>query len=631
MSLEPNVTTQNKPLLPLALAALGIVFGDIGTSPLYALRETLQGLPITTANVLGVLSLIFWSLILIISVKYLLIVFRADNAGEGGTLALLALLRQKKTRHEWVFALIAIFGAGLLIGDGMLTPAISVSSAVEGLVVISDSFEKFVMPLVCFILIGLFAFQSKGTEKIGKAFGPLILIWFLVIAVLGGVQIVKNPIALEAVNPYFAWKFLYGNGWQGYLLLGGVFLVVTGGEALYADIGHFGKNPIRMSWYVLVLPCLLLNYFGQGAYVIMHPGAIENPFYCIAPSWFFIPLILLATIATVIASQAVISATFSLTKQAVLLGFYPKLPIIQTSKEHLGQIYIPQVNFFLMLGSLLLILTFKDASRLTHAYGIAVNLVMLMVSLMVTYAALKVWHWSTLKVIAVIGIFVCIDVIFLGANAHKILTGGWAPITFAVVVGFIMYTWHSGLTYLTDIAFKKSPGLNKTIKKMQDLSSATKNKTTTIFIADIYDKGGGSLFQFIKLNVAPPENIVIINYCIENIPHVHSDNRFELMQLEENICKLVVHYGFMETIAIPQALHAADHRGLFSFSINVESVTYLVEIPNIIASDKKKTLWFNWQERLFVFLMRNYSANFNIEFYQLPYDRTVAIGAYYII
>ena len=421
----------------LALGALGVVFGDIGTSPLYAMRETLSNLPIDIIDVLGILSLIFWTLISVISIKYLVIVFRADNDGEGGGLALLALIKQKNTKHERFFYLIAIFGAGLLIGDAMLTPAISVSSAIEGLQMVSSRFTDWIKPLSCVILIFLFMFQYKGTGKIGGAFGPLLVIWFVVIAVLGLGSIIKYPAVLKAVNPYYAYEFFHMHGLKAYILLGGVFLVVTGGEALYADMGHFGKKPIRLSWFFIALPSLLLNYFGQGANLLLHPEAIDNPFYLLAPQWFFIPLVCLSTVATVIASQAVITATFSLTRQAVLLGLYPRLPIIQTSSQNYGQIFIPQMNLFLMMGTLLLLLAFKNSSALTHAYGIAVNLYMLLVTTMVAYAALKVWNWSIVKVVLIFSLFLTIDLAFLGANAHKFLTGGWAPVCFAL---FIVWT-----------------------------------------------------------------------------------------------------------------------------------------------------------------------------------------------
>ncbi len=615
----------------LALGALGVVFGDIGTSPLYALRAALGNLPLTKVEILGVLSLIFWSLIFIISIKYLVIVFRADNDGEGGGLALLALLKQKATRLEPLFYLLAIFSAGLLLGDGMLTPAISVTSAIEGLKTISPQFNQLIIPLSCGILIFLFIMQSHGTAKIGAAFGPLLLIWFITIATLGTIEIFRHPFVIHALNPYYAYDFLVSNGLKGYFLLGDVFLAVTGGEALYADIGHFGKGPIRYSWYFVALPSLVLNYFGQAGHLLEHPEAIENPFYMISPGWFSVPLLLLATIATVIASQAVITATFSLTKQAILLGLCPRIPVIQTSKEHIGQIYIPQMNFLLFIGTMLLIFTFKNSSGMTHAYGIAVNLVMLLVTTMVTYAARHIWQWSWLRVALVFTPFLFVDLAFLGANVHKFLTGGWVPVCFALIISFIMYTWNVGLRYLKENFYMQQEDITKIVKQLNYKSLRHLPGVTAIFLTDIYDRSGGSFLHFLKLCYAVPENILIVSYVVENRPHIALAERFEVNQVDNRVCGLTLHYGFMDNISVPRALAKAVARGLLPFEFKVESATYMVEIPNVIASKHKKTLMFYWQEKLFAFLMRNYSANLNIEFYQLPYNRTIAIGTYCVI
>ncbi|HRD69317.1 MAG TPA: KUP/HAK/KT family potassium transporter [Legionella sp.] len=615
----------------LTLSALGVVYGDIGTSPLYALRETLGDLPLNLHNILGILSLIFWSFVLIISIKYLIIIFRADNNGEGGILALLALLKQKSPKYEYLFYLIAIFGAGLLLGDGMLTPAISVASAVEGLEEISTYLVPYILPLACIILLVLFSLQYKGTAKLGAVFGPLILIWFVTIAVLGLVQIVKNPIVLKAINPYYALHFLQVAGWRGYFLLGGIFLVVTGGEALYADIGHFGKNPIRYSWFFIVFPSLILNYMGQGAFLLNHVEAITNPFYMIAPEWFKMPLIFIATIATVIASQSILSATFSLTKQAVLLGFCPRVPIIQTSKEHPGQIYIPHINIILFIGTLFLLVTFKNSSNLAHAYGIAINVYMLLITVMVTYSAIEIWRWPIYKVILIFGLFLMIDLAFLGANSHKFLTGGWVPIVFATLVAFVMYTWSVGLDYLRKHFYIQKEAIEKTLKQLHYKSIHQMTGITAIFITDVYDKSGGSFLHFLKLSRALPEHILIVNYVVENIPYVPLSKRYELVTLTEKVCQLTLHYGFMDTVSVPQALEHANKRKILPFAVNTSASTYFIEVPNIIASTKVKSLMFHFQEKLFAFLMRNYTANLNIEFYNLPYNRTIAIGAYCII
>jgi KUP system potassium uptake protein len=629
--LKDSEPSARQSFLSLSMAALGIVYGDIGTSPLYAMRVTLEGLSINLMDVLGILSLIFWSLTLLISVKYLFLLFRADNDGEGGILALLALIKPPQGEHAQLFLIIGILGAGLMLGDGMLTPAISVISAVEGVNMIIPSLSHWVIPMTCGILIALFSMQHLGTAKIGIVFGPILLIWFVVIGALGIVQVAHNPVVLHAINPMYAVRFIEQMGFKGYILLGGIFLVVTGGEALYADLGHFGKAPIRFSWFMLALPGLLCNYFGQGAYLLDHPEAIANPFYCLAPDWFEFPLLVLATAATIIASQAVISATFSLTKQAILLGFYPHLPIIQTSGFQRGQIYIPQMNFVLALGTLLLILVFKNSDAMTHAYGIAVNLVMLLTLLLVVQVAIHQWHWGWLRVLGVLLFFGTIDLAFLGANMLKILTGGWLPIVFASFAGLVMYTWSKGRRYLKQTYYMQKDELSIIFTQLDQDGLTRLPRMTAIFITDIYDKSGGSFLHFLKLSQLLPENILLLSYCVDNIPHVSSLERFETHCIRNNVCELTLHYGFMDIISIPQALYVANDRGLLPFSVDIETAMYFIEIPNVLASKQKKGLGFFWQDKLFSFLVRNYSANLNIEFYQLPYNRTIAMGTYYLI
>ncbi|MDR3443091.1 MAG: KUP/HAK/KT family potassium transporter [Legionella sp.] len=621
----------NKRSYGVIIGALGVVFGDIGTSPLYALKVTLDNLQINHLHIMGVLSLIFWCLLIIISFKYLIMIFRADNDGEGGILALLALLKHKETKYIPFFYILAIFGAGLLIGDGMLTPAISVISAMEGFSTLSESFTPYILPMATVILVCLFMIQSKGTAKIGYLFGPILFIWFCTIAVLGLAQIIAEPMVLKAVNPYYAFVFLRDTGYRGYLLLGGIFLVVTGGEALYADMGHFGKTPIRISWFFVVLPCLVLNYFGQGANLLLHPEAISNPFYMIAPSWFYLPLIILATMATVIASQAVISATFSLAKQAVLLGLYPRIPIIQTSKEFSGQIYVPQINMLLLFGTLLFAFSFKTSDNLAHAYGIAVNAYMLMIDFMVAYTAIAIWQWSKFKVGLIFGFLITIDLAFLGSNSHKFLTGGWVPVTLALVLATIMYTWKQGREYVRDNFYMKKEDMSKMLKQLQYKNLNQLHDLTAVFITDIYDKSGGSFLHFLKLSRSVPEHVLIVNYVVENIPYIHYSQRYDITCLDERVYNLTLHYGFMETISIPRALERACDKNILPFKLNIDKITFMVEIPNIMASKAKKSLPFFWQERLFAFLIRNYSANLNIEFYKLPYNRTIAIGTYYIM
>ena len=518
-----------------------------------------------------------------------------------------------------------------MLGDGMLTPAISVISALEGFNVFVPALSSWILPLTCIVLLALFYLQSFGTDKIGIIFGPIIFVWFAVLAILGAIEIVRNPVVLHAINPWYAFEFFHQNGWRGYALLGGVFLVMTGGEALYADLGHFGKKPIRLTWFFLVLPCLLLNYFGQGAYLLAHPEGISNPFYMLAPEWMAFPLIILATMATIIASQAVISATFSITKQAVLLGLYPHLPIVQTSGFQRGQIYIPQMNLILAIGTLLLVLTFKNSDALTHAYGIAVNLVMVLTSVLVVYLVIYTWKWNPVVVVGLCLFFGIIDMAFLGANIQKLITGGWVPVVFATVCAFVMYTWNMGRQYLQKTYYMKKEAFSKILKQLDYKSLNRLTNTTAIFITDIYDKSGGSFLHFLKLNRTLPEHILIVNYTVENIPYVSSKDRFQISCLKKNICELTLHYGFMDTVSIPQALYVANDRNLIPFEVNIDKNMYFIEIPNVVASREQQSLWFFWQEKLFAFLVRNYSANLNIEFYQLPYNRTVAIGTYYLI
>lgn len=616
----------NPKLLPLSLAALGVVYGDIGTSPLYAMRESLQGLPVSYANILGVLSLIFWSLIIVISIKYFVFILRADNDGEGGVLSLLALLKRKNGHSYHLFFIVGVLAAGLLLGDGMLTPAISVISAIEGLKVISPGFSHWVLPLTLTILIMLFFFQHQGTGRIGRYFGPFILIWFVTIGALGLFRIIENPTVIHAINPYYGLEFFHQNGWKAYILLGGVFLVVTGGEALYADLGHFGKGPIRLGWFAVALPGLLLNYFGQGAYLLQYPNAIVNPFFSIAPQWFAYPLLLIATIATIIASQAVISATFSLSRQAVLLDLFPRIPIIQTSETTRGQIYVPQMNIILAIGAITLVVAFQSSSALTHAYGVAVNLEMVVVTILVTRIAYKYWGWSLFKVIPIFSMFLFIDLAFLGANSFKILSGGWVALLFAAVCAIVMMTWHKGMKYLRSSYYMEKIDLKEVVDQLDHPDLHYLPHSTVIFIVDPYDKSGGGLLHYLKLNRILPENILIVGITIENHPYISRVNRYELNELRKGIYRLNLHYGFMDEINITHSLAVANKMKIFSFHFEIGEATFLVEIPNIVATRRKRTLFFFWQEQLFVFLLRN--AALDIEFFHLPYNRTIAIGTY---
>src|SRR5918997_844540 len=447
----------------LSLTALGIVYGDIGTSPLYAMRECFHGphaIRATPDNIFGVLSLIFWALIIIISVKYCVFVLRADNHGEGGILALTALATPIKIvsrREKWVLVVLGIFGAALLYGDGIITPAISVLGAIEGLNVATPLFAPYVVPVTIAILVGLFLIQSHGTAKVGKLFGPVMLVWFFVVALLGVAQIVRNPSVFGAFNPVHGFNFFLRNGWHGFLVLGTVFLVVTGGEALYADMGHFGKRPIRVVWYALVLPALMLNYLGQGALLIENPAAAENPFYRLAPEWALYPLIVLATSAAVIASQALISGAYSLTMQAVQLGFIPRFKIEHTSSTEAGQIYIPALNWALMIGCIAIVVGFGSSSNLAAAYGVAVTAKMVITTILLGVVAREKWDWSLPLVVALTGFFLVIDLAFFGANVIKIPHGGWFPLVVGAGIFLLMTTWKKGRRILAERIQSEAP------------------------------------------------------------------------------------------------------------------------------------------------------------------------------
>lgn len=545
---------------------------------------------------------------------------------KGGVLALIALIKKKSKKAFKFFLGTALFGTALLIGDGMLTPAISVVSAMEGLHIISPAVSYLTLPCAMVILLILYLCQHFGTAKIAIFFGPILLVWFITIAVLGITHIVGNPGIFKAINPYYAVNFLIQNGWHGYLLLGGVFLVVTGGEALYADLGHFGKDPIRLSWYIIVFPSLLCSYFGQGAHLLTHPEAIKNPFYALAPHWFSYPLLILATLSTIIASQAVISATFSLTKQAILLDFFPHMPVIQTSEDEKGQVYVPRMNLLLALGTLSFVLIFKNSSAMAYAYGIAVNLVMLSVTILLLYVAYRVWCWSILKILIVFSVFLLIELSFLGANLHKILYGGWIPIIFAIVCAAVMITWHHGIRFLRSCYYATGKNFKDTMTEFTSSNIYLIPKSQVIFIADPYDQHCNGLINYFTLNRMMPEFTLIVSIRIKSYPYVSIDDRYELVKFGENIHRLILHVGFMQLVDIPQALFFANQMKIFSSPIDLDKAIFLVENTQISPTLSKTTMPFFWQEKLFSFLMRNSEPD--IEFYRLPYSRTIAVGSY---
>lgn len=616
----------NKKTAALTLGALGIVYGDLGTSPLYALQQVLTKVQVTPLHVYGVLSLVFWSLILVISTGYVTVFLRADNDGEGGILALLSLLKRQNKKFPSILFLMGMIGAGLLLGDGMITPAISVISAIEGLHVISPSFSHLIMPISFVILLILFLCQRFGTNTISIFFGPILLCWFITIATLGAIAISHNPAVLHAVNPYYAINFLYEGGWHAYLLLGGVFLVITGAEAMYADLGHFGKNPIRIGWFFVALPSLLLNYFGQGANVLRHPEAVSNLFYSLAPPWFSYPLLVIATLATIIASQAVISASFSMARQGILLEICPRLSIIHTSKEETGQVYVPQVNFFLALGTLLLVVIFESSDGLAAAFGMAVNLVMLIVAVLVLFVALKLWKWSYPKIGLIFLPLIVIDLIFLGANLRKIDEGAWIPLVFAAIISTVMITWQRGMQLVRTYFYKNKLPLSDIIKGMDRSKLKAIDDLTMIFVSDPYDNSASSFLNYAKLNHLMPKNTLIVKVVVNDFPFVREQGRYVLETLIDGYYSLTLHYGFMQSINVPRSLEMGIKRGLFPFPLEVSSATFLVEIIHFAVGKKKYPRFSRWQKRLFSLLLRN--SQLSIEFYRLPPAQTISIGSY---
>jgi len=617
-------------LMVLSLAALGVVYGDIGTSPLYAIRECFHGLhPIdpTPDNVLGVLSLIFWALILVISVKYLIFILRADNHGEGGILALMALVTkipgiQQSNSNErgrkWLLIMMGLFGAALLYGDGMITPAISVLSAVEGLNVATPVFEPYVIPITIVILVGLFLIQKRGTASVGSIFGPVTLVWFLVLATLGVSQIVQTPEVLGAVNPVHGVTFFMENGWRGFLVLGTVFLVVTGGEALYADMGHFGRRPIRLTWFSVVLPALLLNYFGQGALLIREPTMAENPFYRMAPHWALYPMVVLATAATVIASQALISGVFSLSRQAVQLGYSPRLKIEHTSSLEIGQIYIPSINWGLMLSCIGLVIGFGSSSNLAAAYGVSVTATMVITTVLFYVIARHSWNWKLVTAVTVAGIFLVIDLSFFGANIIKVAHGGWFPLVVAAGVFTLMSTWKTGRRIL---AQRLRAGELPIEKFLDDITGRQLVRVPgmAVFMYGNVDGTPPALLHNIKHNKVLHEQVVILTVNTEAMPHVPKDRRVEVTELREGFWRIVAHYGFMEDPNIPQLLKGLKEPQL---DFSPMHTTFFLGREALIVT--KRPGMAIWREKIFAAMSRN--ARGATSFFGLPPNRVVEFG-----
>ena len=624
---HPPAHPTGRRLAILTLTALGVVYGDIGTSPLYTIRETFSeehGFTPNVATVYGLLSLIWWSLILVVAVKYLVFILRADNRGEGGVLALLALALQRQHRGEeqrrrTIYIVLGIFGTALLYGDGVITPAISVLGAVEGLEVVTPALEPFVVGITVLILLALFMFQKRGTAGVGKMFGPITLTWFLTIGILGLVEIARHPQILSAVNPWYGVRFFADHGFIGFAALGAVFLAVTGAEALYADIGHFGKKPIRVAFFWLVLPALLLNYFGQGALLIRVPEAVANPFYLLAPRWFLYPLLVIATLAAIVASQALISGAFSLAQQSIQLGYSPRLTIIHTSEREHGQIYVPEVNKALMVGTLLIVLGFRSSGALGAAYGIAVTGTMAITTVLFAVVARTRWQWPLWRVIALSAFFLAFDLAFLGANALKIERGGWVPLAIGAVLLTLMMTWKRGREILADIMRRSSMPLELLLA---DIGRRRLHRVpgTAVFLTSTAEGAPVVLLHHLKHNKVLHEQVVLMSILSADVPEVDDDERIEVTALEHGFFRVIATYGFMETPNVPHVLAMSHRHGLH---VRPGDTSYFLGRERLLSTGPSRMP--RWRKKLFSFMSRN--ARSATEFFGIPPNRVVELGA----
>jgi KUP system potassium uptake protein len=632
-----------KRLAILSLTALGVVYGDIGTSPLYAFRDGFQGhhpFAPTQENVYGLLSLISWALILVVSVKYLVFIMKADNRGEGGMMSLLALVLQTERRGEdmrrrVVLGLLAITGTALLFGDGMITPAVSVLGAIEGLKIATPAFEPYILLITLVILVSLFAVQRFGTARVGGLFGPVTLVWFLTIATLGIAEIAREPHILWALSPHHAVAFFVHNGARGFFVLGAVVLAVTGAEALYADMGHFGKRPIRLAWFAGAFPCLMLNYYGQGALVLRDPTAASDPFYLLAPDWFLYPLVGIATAAAIVASQAMISGGYSLAQQCVQLGYSPRLTIVHTSYKQAGQIYIPEVNMMLAIGCILLVLVFKSSANLTAAYGIAVTGAFAITSVLYAVVARHRFRWHVYGIAAFLAVFLALDLGLFASNAMKITSGGWVAIAISLVIFIVMVTWKTGRTmlnrilqagslpmelFLEDVARKKPPRV----------------PGTAVFMTSSGDGVPVVLLHHLKHNKVLHEQVVLMSIKTEEVPEIESESRLTLEKLSHGFYRVQARYGFMETPDVPEILYRLRLAGLRA---RTNETTFYLGHERILVLDRKRGPragtrtapddmdmdMARWRKKLFVFLQRN--ARSATEFFGIPPNRVVELGA----
>ena len=624
---HPPANPVGKRLAILTLTALGVVYGDIGTSPLYTIRETFSpeyGLAPNPANVYGILCLVLWSLLLVVVFKYLFFILRADNRGEGGVLAMLALLLQKQQRdadqrRRAYLIVLGVFGTALLFGDGVITPAISVLGAVEGLEIVTPQLQQFVVGITVVILLALFIVQKRGTGGVGKAFGPITLIWFGTIGTLGLIEVAKEPRILMAVNPLYGFRFFHDHGFAGFVVLGAVFLAVTGAEALYADIGHFGKKPIRLAFFALVLPALLLNYFGQGALLLRNPAAVTNPFYLLAPRWFLYPLLVIATLAAIVASQALISGAFSLAQQSVQLGYSPRLTIVHTSEREHGQIYVPEVNKALMVGTLIIVVGFRSADALGAAYGIAVTGTMAITTMLFAVIARTRWGWPLWQVSLLAACFFILDFAFLGANVLKIEQGGWVPLAIAISILTLMTTWKRGREILADIMQRSSMPLDLLLS---DIGRRRVHRVpgTAVFMTSVSDGAPVVLLHHLKHNKVLHEQVVLLSIVSADVPEVDDADRLEVTPLDHGFFRITAAYGFMETPNVPRVLAMSER---FGVRARPAETSYFLGRERLIPSGRSQMP--RWRKKLFSILSRN--ARSATEFFGIPPNRVVELGS----
>ena len=610
----------------LTLGAIGVVFGDIGTSPLYALKEIFNGhhpIPVTPENILGILSMIFWSIIVLVTIKYVAIIMRADNKGEGGSLALLALVteRAKNSGMTWMITVLGIFAAALFYGDSMITPAISVLSAVEGLELVTPALKPYVVPITLVVLTGLFFIQKRGTSAVGMFFGPVMISWFAVLGILGTLEIAKNPSVLLALNPIYAIDFILSHTGLAFLALGSVVLAVTGGEALYTDMGHFGRLPIRLAWFGFVMPALVLNYFGQGALLLHEPASIQNPFFHLGPDWALIPMLILATLATVIASQAVISGAFSVARQSVQMGFLPRMLIVHTSGKEQGQIYVPFTNWTLYLAVVALVIGFKNSSNLAAAYGIAVTGTMLIDTILVAFVMALMWRWSKLTVALVAGSLLIVDIAFFSANAIKIPEGGWFPIAMALVSFTVLTTWRLGRRLVSEEMTKQSIPMEDFLMAIDDVHRVN---GTAVFMTGSKEGVPAALLHNLKHNQVLHERVVLLTVQTAGTPTINDMDRIFVHRMKSGFLRVIVRYGFMESPNVPSALEQCKR---FGERFDIMETTFYLSRETIVPSLTKGIT--PLRARLFALMSKN--ATGASDFFHIPTNRVVELGTQLII